>query len=282
MPDLPRSLGVRALALLERWEADGTRLVTQDEIRAAMGPDTTEAAAKKMTFSLRHKGFLQAVGRGVYVVQPLAWMGTTAADAATAVAALSSRGVKYYAGFDTAAGHYGWHPESYGVITVGIPSGTRPRMPVVEGVRIRAVTVPESTFSLGVQTDRWRGQILPMSGRELTCVDAVSRVNIVGSYSGCLRLLVRAREDNRLVRHRVAEIAAARNSTRLRKRLGWLTERAGWTWSEADRDLRSGWSKNHRVMLANSRFGTGGCWDTRWELIVNVPDDQLRPELGIR
>ncbi len=283
MAELSRSLGSRALALLEAWEASNTRLVTSPEIRSEMGADTTAAAARKMTSRLRQKGFLQAVGRGVYAVQPLAWMGTRAGDAAASVAGLSGRGVKFYVGFDTAAGHYGWNPEGYGVVTVGIPTGTRARMPEVEGVRIRAVTVPASTFSLGILTERWRGQVVPMSSRELTCVDAVSRANLVGGYPACLRLLSRARLDDRVVLHLVAEIAAARMSTRLRKRLGWLTERAGWKWSGADLELlRSGWSKNHRVMLASSRQGPQGHWDARWELIVNVPDDQLEAEVGIR
>jgi predicted transcriptional regulator of viral defense system len=248
-----------------------------------MGPDTTEAAAKWMTYSLRHKGFLETVGRGVYAVQPLSWMGNKAVDVAASVAALSNRRVTYYVGFDTAAGHYGWNPDSYGVITVAVPSGSYVRMPDVEGTRVRAVAVPQRTFSLGVRTETWRGQVVPMSSRELTVVDAVSRVRLVGGYPGCLRLLARARADNQLDAHDVAQLAVARKNTRLLKRLGWLTERAGWTWSDSDVALlRSGWSKNHRVTLADRRAGSPGRWDSRWELIINVDDDQLKPEVGVR
>jgi predicted transcriptional regulator of viral defense system len=283
MDKVPRALGPRALALVEEWEANRTRLVTAAEIRAAMGPRTTDSAARWMTTRLRHKGFLETVRRGVYAVQPLAWMGNKAVDVAASVAALSSRGVKYYVGFDTAAGHYGWNPESYGVVTVAIPSGSQVRMPEVEGSRVRAVRVSERTFSIGVRTETWRGQVVPMSTRELTMVDAVSRVKLVGGYPGCLRLLARARADVRVDAHEVARIARAHKSTRLLKRLGWLTERAGWKWSESDLAvLRGGWSKNNRVTLADRRAGPPGRWDSRWEMIINVPDDQLQPEVGIR
>lgn len=283
MDALPRALGPRALALLEAWEANGTRLVTTPDIRAAMGPKTTVSAARRMTYRLRHKGFLETVRRGVYAVQPLAWMGNKAVDVAASVAALSNRGVAYYVGFDTAAGHYGWNPESYGVLTIAIPSGSQVRMPDVEGTRVRAVRVPQRTFSLGVLPETWRGQVVPMSGRELTVVDAVSRVKLVGGYPGCLRLLARARADNRVDVHEVARLALARKSTRLLKRLGWLTEHVGWKWSEPNIALlRSGWSKNNRVTLADRRAGSPGHWDSRWELIINVPNDQLKPEVGIR
>lgn len=283
MARFTRSLGPRALALLEAWEANGTRLVTEPEIRSAMGRTTTAAAAKQMTYRLRHQGFLETVGRGVYAVQPLAWMGNKAIDAAASIAALSSRGVASYVGFDTAAGHYGWNPESFAIVTIAIPSGSHVRMPKIEGTKVRAVQVPRGTFSLGVRKETWRGQVVPMSGRELTVVDAVSRVRLVGGYSGCLRLLVRARADNKVELHEVAKIASARKNTRLRKRLGWLTERAGWEWADNDLVvLRSGWPKNHRVTLADARAASQGRWDSRWELIINVPDDQLKPEVGIR
>ncbi len=283
MKRAPRALGRRALALLEGWEANATRLVTGSEIRAAMGQNTTETAARRMTYRLRHKGFLETVRRGVYAVQPLAWMGNKAVDVAASVAALSNRGVAYYVGFDTAAGHYGWNPESYGILTIAIPSGSHVRMPDVEGTRVRAVRVPLRTFSLGVGTETWRGQVVPMSGRELTVVDAVSRVKLVGGYPGCLRVLARARADTRMDAHEVARLALERKSTRLLKRLGWLTEHAGWKWSEPDVALlRSGWSKNNRVTLADRRAGSPGHWDSRWELIINVPHDQLKPEVGIR
>ncbi|MHB8620962.1 MAG: hypothetical protein ACYDAG_15555 [Chloroflexota bacterium] len=82
---------------------------------------------------------------------------------------------------------------------------------------------------------------------------------------------------------RLSDLAAKRGSTRTQKRLGWLTERAGWEWSDADRALLAAdWSPNHRAGLGGDRGQAARRWDDRWRLIIDVPDSELQPELGVR
>src|SRR5438876_190723 len=86
---MSRALGPKALALLERWEADGTRVVSIKEVRERLGSGVSPPAATQMVRRLRDAGFLKRVGRGVYAVQPLAWMGESAPDVAVVLAAIA-------------------------------------------------------------------------------------------------------------------------------------------------------------------------------------------------
>ena len=280
--NMPRALGPKALSLLERWEADGTRVVSIKEVRERLGSGVSPQAATQLVRRLRDAGFLVRVGRGLYAVQPLAWMGESAPDVAVVLAAIAKRGARFFVGFDTAAGHYGWHPETYGAVTIGVPRGGRIRPDQAEGTHIRTVVVDASTFNEGVATVRWREVVLPFSDRNRTVVDAVAKVDLIGGYSELLRLLARAARDPKVDRAAVAELCAHRRSVRLRKRLGFLCERAGWTWSEpAAALLRAGWPSTHRAVLDSTRRREGH-WDAKWGLLVNVPDALLHVEAGVR
>lgn len=279
---MSRALGPKALSLLERWEADGTRVVSIKEVRERLGSGVSPKAATEMVRRLRSAGFLKRVGRGLYAVQPLAWMGESAPDVAVVLAAISKRGGRFFVGFDTAAGHYGWHPETYGVVTLGVPRGGRIRTVESEGTHIRTVIVDASTFNEGVTTIRWREVLLPFSDRNRTVVDAVAKIDLIGGYSELLRLLARVAKDPKVDHVAVAEICAHRRSVRLQKRLGFLCERAGWTWTEpAAALLRSGWPSTHRAVLDSQR-GREGHWDSKWGLLVNVPEVLLHVEAGVR
>lgn len=280
---MARALGPRGLSLVERWEADGKKVVSVEDVRETLGSDATLAAASAMIRRLRDAGFLRRIGRGLYAPQPVAWMGQTAPDAAAVLSGVLARGRPFFIAFDSAAGHYGWHPETYGVVTVAVPQGVRIRAGADDDVQIRTVTVPASSFTAGVATVRWRGLPLPMSDPNRTVVDAVSRVDLIGGYPELLRLLSRAARGQQTDQMAVAQLCIGRGSVRLRKRLGYLCERAGWKWSEAALDLlRDGWKLSHRAALDDARRHHGGDWDPRWRLIINVPDAQLEAEVGVR
>src|SRR5438093_13273667 len=119
--NMSRALGPKALSLLERWEADGTRVVSIKEVRDRLGSGVSPPAATQMVRRLRDAGFLKRVGRGLYAVQPLASMGESAPDVAVVLAAVAKRGGRLFDGFDKASGHYGWHPETYGVVSLRLP-----------------------------------------------------------------------------------------------------------------------------------------------------------------
>jgi predicted transcriptional regulator of viral defense system len=191
------------------------------------------------------------------------------------------RGGRFFVGFDTAAGHLGWHPEAYGVVTIAMPRHGRVRPGQVEGSAIRTITVDDSTFTHGVTTVRWRDVQVPMSDRNRTVLDAVSRVDLIGGYPALLRLLERAGKDPRVDQSAVAALCLERGSVRLQKRLGFLSERAGWQWSQPALETLRRWPSTHRTTLDNPRDRPRGHWDSRWQLVVNVPDNQLLPERGI-
>ena len=277
-----RSLGSRELALLEAWEADRVRVVTLDDIEAA-SPGLSRSSVRSLASRLKRKGFLSPIGRGVYAVLPLAAMGVEAPDIAARLEALRRRGLRFYLGFDTAAAHYGWYPDAYGRVTLGIQSGALPSRRTSDTTVLRAVRADPSIDAGDLVQTRWRDVRLPISSRELTVLDVVRKPAFVDGISGCLRVLERAGRDPRLDRQQLAELASTR-PVRLRKRLGWLTEHAGWEWAPAELDLlRHDWPASHRATLVDSRSSTTpGSWDNRWRLVINVPAHELQAAVGVR
>ncbi|HEV8633458.1 MAG TPA: type IV toxin-antitoxin system AbiEi family antitoxin [Chloroflexota bacterium] len=277
-----RSLSPRELALVEAWEADRRRALTLDDVQRDMGPGTTRHAAAVMAARLRAKGFLTLLGRGLYGLVPVASMGVAAGDVAAYLDGLLQQGVRFYLGFDTAAGHYGWYPEAYGRVTLGAPALLRRALRTLDGSTfVRTFQALPSVFDDGVVTQTWHGVRLPVSTPEQTVLDLIRHPELVDGYPGLLRVLERARE--RADVHRLAGIAAEQASVRTQKRLGWLTERAGWTWPEEDRArLVAGWSPNHRATLGDGHGDGPRRWDERWRLVIDVPERELQPEVGVR
>ncbi len=277
-----RSLSPRELALVEVWEADRRRALTLDDVQRDMGPGTIRHAAAVMAARLRAKGFLTPMGRGLYALVPVAHMGVAAADVAAYLDGLRQRGVRFYVGFDTAAGHYGWYPEAYGRVTLGVLGLTWRALRTLDGgTLVRTFQANLSVFDDGVVTQTWHGVRLAVSTPEQTVLDLVRRPELVDGYPGLLRVLERARDRANV--HQLAAIAAARASVRTQKRLGWLTERAGWTWPAEDRErLVAGWSSNHRAALGDGSGGATRRWDERWRLVIDVPEHELEPEIGVR
>lgn len=277
------SLAPQELMLVEAWEADRKRLVTLDEIQEALGRDATRGRARMVSLRLRRKGFLSPLGRGVYAVIPVSALGVEAPDVAVSLNVLKVRGFDFYLGFDTAAGHYGWYPEAYGRITIGLRNDVRGSLPSLAGTYIRAIKSDSRAFAEGVIEETWRGVRLPISTREQTILDVVRKVDLVDGFSGCLGVLRAAANDRQLSHTRLAESAASRTSVRQRKRLGWLCEQAGWSWSERELDLlRRGWPSSHRATLGETHGGPAGIWDNRWGLLINISERELRPAVGVR
>jgi len=278
----PRSLSARELALVETWEADRRRVVTLDDIQQ-LSPGLARSSVRAIASRLRRKGFLSPVGRGVYAVLPVAAMGIDAPDASTQIEALRRRGLRFYIGFDSAAAHYGWYSEAYGRVTIGVLSGTVSAKPTSIGTVIRSVRALRFVGPEQIVESRWRDARVPLSRRELTILDVVRRPDLVDGISGCLRVLELADRDGAVDRLQLAQLAS-RSSIRLRKRLGWLTEHAGWKWKPRElRHLRHGWPESHRATLGDSHGGgVSGPWNSRWGLQLNVPERELRAAAGVR
>jgi predicted transcriptional regulator of viral defense system len=209
-------------------------------------------------------------------------MGVAASDIAAYLDGHRLKDIRFYLGFDTAAGHYGWYPEAYGRVTLGIQALTRRALRILDdSTYIRTFQAVPTVFEDGVTTQIWHGVRLPISTPEQTVLDLVRHPELVDGYRGLLRVLQRAQDATDV--HRLATLAAKHGSARAQKRLGWLTERAGWEWSDADRALlATGWSPNHRATLDDGQRGTTRRWDDRWRLIIDVPESDLQPETGVQ
>jgi hypothetical protein len=65
-------------------------------------------------------------------------------------------------GSASAAGHYGWYPEAYGRVTLGVQALTRRALPTLDGGTFVRTFRP-SVFDIGVVTQAWHGVRLPIS-----------------------------------------------------------------------------------------------------------------------
>jgi predicted transcriptional regulator of viral defense system len=270
------------LNLIEHWVVNKIQLVTTDDVRQSMGAETNLNAARRMIGRLKAKGFLEVAGYGVYKVHPLSLGEYKAQDPHARVAALAKRGVKFYVGFNTAAGYYRWTPDSYGTIMLAVRAGHVPNIPDVTGTKIKMVDVDKDYLEPEIVINKWEGYEIPFSSKEKTIVDVVDKEELVGGYAGCLRILERTKRDRLVDWDRVAEIASEYKSVRLCKRLGWLVEKAGIEWSPlAIGRLKKQWPENHGAYLQGDGKNGTGKWNSKWQIIINVPEKQLEPEVGI-
>ncbi len=168
-------------------------------------------------------------------------------------------------------------------MTIGVLSSTAPPKSTTVGTVLRSVKALSSIGAEQIVESRWRETRVQISTRELTILDVVRKPEFVDGISGCLRVLELAGRD-KVVDHLQLARLASKSSVRLQKRLGWLTEHAGWKWTARELSLlRHGWPESHRATLGDTHGkGTRGSWDNRWRLQLNVPERELRAAVGVK
>ena len=113
-----------------------------------------------------------------------------------------------------------------------------------------------------------------MAEPEKTVVDSLDKMGYAGGVAEVARVIQAALE--RVDLHRLADYGLRMGSRALVQRLGYLLEMlAGPLAPEVADRLLAGVGKSKTYLGPTSRCGTGGEYNARWQVVVNVPEQRL-------
>jgi predicted transcriptional regulator of viral defense system len=272
-----RSLSATEARVVLSLEAAGEEELSLDTI--ADRGDVGRGFARKLAHTLQKKGWIQRVGRGRYLLNPVRH-GPDALPDSDPIRVGSHLVRPYFFGFATAAELWGYLHQAGRVYYIAAPVRTsvQPR----HVARFRFVRVRPSQF-FGLQQLSRRGSTVWVSDRERTVLDCVARPELSGGPGGVMQILSRAK----------VELSWSRLSTYLRKsgnlslarRVGFLAE---WVRPSVPlpRTFTAAWRPTPDdpwVPLGPVRtYGRTGPHDPRWHIVRNVPERTLLSEVDRR
>ncbi len=261
-------LGKTSSQLLVTLAGRGQRLFTTNQAREVMG--SSMATTRKLLHDLVQRGWLYALGRGRYLIIPLeAGPQRQYAAHEFLVAAYLCPGS--YIAYWTAL-HYHNLTEQ---IPAAVFAATTRRCPsaAIAGVRYIFVTLrPHKVF--GQQTIWLEGQAVAVSDLEKTLVDALDHPEHCGGIVEVAKGLHTAWSEDRLDLDRLTTYSRQMGNRAILKRLGYLAERLQLPAGE----LLSTWQQERSAgyaLLDPSSRPAAGSRCRRWQVQVNVPDDEL-------
>src|SRR4051794_29054056 len=156
-------LSPRETALLSTWERERRSHITQDELRALLGPRVAIRVIQGMT----RKGILERVGPGIYTIHPLRSLNRPRATSAVVATAALLADEPYYLG--------GWWTFSLHHLTQQVFAHlldayvTRKRNPRTFGsAHVTFHVLPPTAFEYGIITPLIEGTSIAVSNPERT------------------------------------------------------------------------------------------------------------------
>jgi len=260
-----RTLSERESYLLSSLSAAGFTAFSIEDARQVATIE--DAALRKLLHRLSHKGWLKSLERGKYLIIPLAAgpAGQWAEHEYLIAAALTS---PYYLAYATALHYYGYSDLPLDPVTIAV---TRPKRPVViDGLTYRFVRVKQPEF-FGYEPISIAGGTVQMAEREKAVVDAFSRPDLVKGVLEAAKGVYYGRTELDL--EKVIAYSLRLSNKTASRRLGFWLELLGVgddsMWSQLEDD------RGHSYARLEPAGITDGAYNTRWRLIVNIPDRQL-------
>jgi predicted transcriptional regulator of viral defense system len=271
---LPRSLA----RLVAAWELDppGRLLgITDIASLAEVGPEHARVLAQRLV----ERGWLARVSRGRFEFVP----GAMGYPSGSEWSLLAGVRVPMVISGLTAARHHGLSPQLATRHIAVVPVGATIPRPLARSRRFRvARLVPWRVFG-SERVDR-DGVAVPMALLERLLIDAIEQPEWFGGIGEAARVL--ARGLPRADRAVLLDDAERWRSAALCQRLGWWGDRMladGWDKLERRRlELRSGSKPIRLLRRVAGAPAAPPRTDPRWRVIVDVPDDVIEMEMGVR
>ena len=272
-----RSLSKTEAKVILALEAEERELVTLSEIQELAG--ISPGFARKLAHGLVHRGWMQRVHRGEYLLNP-SRRGPDALPDLDPFRLGSRLATPYYFGYATAAELHDLFPQASRVYYIASPAH-RPGLAGPNSL-YRFVLVSPSRFFGTTKVTR-RGETLIVSDIERTVLDCLSRPELAGGLPGVVQILSLAKP--RLDWHRFALYLRRLSNRSLELRAGFLTERVRPSVRPPVSWIRSILPRANEAYVPLDRpssQGRTGPRDGRWHLIGNISDSRLFAEGKIR
>ena len=248
--------------------------VTLQDVTDILG--CSHGHARKLLHQLEKKRWLDRLVPGKYQFIP-ASRGAQAVPDMNPLLVGSALVEPYYYSYATANHFYGFTTQTPAIVYIAVTKARRPAE--IRGVEYRFVSLNPSKF-FGYQKTRVYTAEVFMAEPEKAVVDSLDKMNYAGGIAEVARVIQVARRQVDL--GKLADYALRMGSHALVQRLGYLLETLGEPPPAKVTDkLLSGLGATKTYLGPISRWGTGGVYDPRWQVVVNVPDRQLMGEIRI-
>jgi len=269
---VPRTLSELESKLVMELEWQEKRLLTLQDIRDILG--CSYAHARKLAHQLEEKRWLDRLAPGKYQFIS-ASRGLQAVPDMNPLLAGSVLVTPYYYSYATANHFYGFSTQVPATVYMATTKSKRPTD--IRGVEYRFATLKSSRF-FGYQTARVYTAEVLMAEPEKAVVDSLDQIGYAGGIAEIARVVHQAHQ--RIALDKLADYALRMESHALVQRLGYLLEARGEALPpDVATRLLAGVGKTKTYLGSTGRWGLGGGYSARWQVVVNVPEPDLLGEV---
>ena len=274
---MPRSLSDLESRLILHLEWEKQPVVTIQEAMAIL--DCSYDHARQLLHRLTRRRWLAPLTPGKYELIP-AERGEHAFPDTNPLFIGSALVEPYYFSFATAAFYHGLSTQASATVYIATSVRRGRRLYQVRGKEYRLVLQPPHKFFGAVEIDAY-GSRVSMATPEKTIVDALDRPEYAGDIPEIAGMLQHG--SSRLNWETLAGYALQFKSQALIQRLGYLVDLLQLPVPSQARDrLLAGIRKSTCYLGRPGQWGTGGEYTPTWQIVDNVPRQELRAEIEIR
>lgn len=269
-----RSLSKREADLILALEWERQRLVTLREIAKRLR--CSPGYARKLAHVLQKKGWLEPVAKGQYFLIGAA-RGPKGVPEMNPYLLARIFPKPHFIAYRAACTHHGLLTQVSHVIHV---AALRQRRPLeLKNVRFEFVKLDRDRF-FGFKEDAIQGERVQVSDLERSVLDALDRPEFVGGIEAGVQVLFHA--GKKLDAGKVLDYLRRFDDSALARRFGYLCEALRIALPDSLSAYLGGQVKKDPAYLgAPKRWGNAGERNKRWNLVLNVPHEELMGEVYI-
>ncbi len=216
-----RTLGPAESRIILSLREQGRSLVHTPDLKAILGPETSDSAARKVIRNLIRKGWLSRIVGGKYMLLPPEHGPENLGE--NNVLALAAAAVEpSYIGWWSAASYHGFTTQRPMTVFVAVTKQTPSR--VIEGSDVRFIKVTQRKF-FGFESYDIYGRSVAVSTPAKTLVDCLDRPDLAGGAGELSRIVHAALPD--LDPQTLLQAALTMKSRAALQRLGFLSDLVG-------------------------------------------------------
>jgi len=273
---MSRSLSPVESKLIMYLEWEKQPVVTIEEAMEVLG--CSYGRARQVLSRLGRKRWLARVTPGTYELIP-AERGEYAFPDPNPLLVGRTLVEPYYFSYSTAAFFHGLSSQASATVYVATTTRARRAQITVRGTTYRVVRQAAQKFFAATEVSAY-GTSVMMADPEKTVLDCLDRPAYAGGIPEVAAMMSRGR--HRLDWTVVSGYALRFGIQSLVQRLGYLAELLDVQLPEAERArLAHAVGKSHTYLGQTARWGTGGEYVPAWQLVVNIPRQELVADIEV-
>lgn len=269
---MPRTLSTLESELVMELEWQEKKIVTLQDVMGILG--CSYGHARKLVHQLEKKRWLDRLAPGKYQFIP-ASRGREAVPDMNPLLVGSVLVDPYYYAYATANHFHGFSSQVPATVYVAT---TRTKAPTeIRGVEYRFVSLEPAKFFGFRETQVYTAEVM-MAEPEKAVVDSLDKLSYAGGIVEVARVIHAARSQVDL--EKLTGYALRMGTHALVQRLGYLLETLGDPLvPELEGRLLAGIGQSKTYLGPLRQWGTGGDYNSKWQVVVNVPEAQLMGEI---